>query len=387
MPHFARIIAVTTIVLSLALPAHAQSYRDTPPPATNDGWKTSTLAAEKIDPALITPMLERIRKGDFPHLQSLLIVRHGNLVLEEYFPREEGDRREQAFRRVAPRELTSATKSITSLLLGIAIDQHLIKGPDEKISIYFPEYAGIFADPAKSKLTLHDLFTMSAGLSWDEWTRPYTDPLNDHVAMLKSDDPLRYLFDRKIVAAPGEQFAYNSGISIALGHILFKASGLKADKFADKFLFAPLGITDYYWAKYPDELVQTGGGLFLRPRDLAKIGQLLLDGGIWQGKQIISREWITVSTRPHVPAARIPAAAHADGYGYQWWLDSFRSGDQIVHGFSARGRGGQFLLVFPEQQLVVVITSAVDNPDTFGPLDLLQKNILPALGSLPPPAK
>ena len=277
-------------------------------------------------------------------------------------------------------ESTSATKSVTSILIGIAVDRGLIRDANEKLSTFFPEYADIFADPAKAKLTLKDLLTMTAGLKWDEWTLPYTDPRNDHVAMVRSDNPIRYVLECSIVAQPGETFAYNSGLSIVLGQIIFKASGLRADKFAERYLFEPLGITDFYWSKYPDEIVQTGGGLFLRPRDMAKVGKLFLDGGRWNGKQVVSEAWVKTSTTSHVDASKINPAAKASGYGYQWWLGSFRVDGRDVPSYSARGRGGQFIMVLPGQQIVVVFTSPPDNPLTFQPLDIIERDILPAAG-------
>ncbi len=136
----------------------------------------------------------------------------------------------------------------------------MISGVDAKISSLLPEYAELFSDSKKDKIRLRDLLTMTAGLSWDEWSYSYADARNDHIRMLRSSDPLRYVFERAVVAAPGQKFAYSSGISLALGQIIRKVSGLSADKFAERFLFGPLGITDCYWSKYPGEIVQTGGG-------------------------------------------------------------------------------------------------------------------------------
>jgi len=159
---------------------------------------------------------------------------------------------------------------------------------------------------------------------------------------------------------------------------------MPVDKYAERFLFGPLGISDFYWAKYPGEIVQTGGGLFLRPRDMAKIGYLFLNDGRWQGKQIVSKKWIRESTKNHVDAGQIPKAAHADGYGYQWWLSSLPIGDRRVESYSARGRGGQFILIAPEEQMVVVITSATDDSLTFQPLDMIQQYVLPAASAKTP---
>ena len=363
--------------------ANAQAYEYTVPDRVKDGWETSPLSAQGMDVALIRPMLERVRNGGYKNVRSVLIVRNGKLVVEEYFPRAEGDKREQALRRASPQEMTSATKSVTSILIGIAVDRHLIRGVDERISTFFPEYADIFVDAGKAQLRLRDLLSMTAGLAWDEWTRPYSDPLNDHVRMIRSDDPVRYVLERPVVAAPGAKFTYNSGLSTVLGQVLFKASGLRTDKFAEHHLFDQLGISDCYWAKYPDEIVQAGGGLYLRPRDMAKLGQLFLDGGRWRGKQIVSEEWVKESTRNVVDPTQIPAAANADGYGYQWWLSTFQAGGRIVNSYSARGRGGQFIVVFPDQRMVAVITCAADNPLTFQPMEMLRRDILPSAGALP----
>ena len=288
-----------------------------------------------------------ILSGTYKNVRSVLITRNGKLVLEEYFPRQQGDERERAFRQVAPVEITSATKSVTSILIGIAIDNRLIRGIDEKLSVLLPNYSEILGNNERGNLRLKDFLTMCAGLSWDEWTLPYTDARNDHIRMLRSADPLRYVLERPIVAAHGAKFAYNSGISIALGQIILNVSGLRADKFAEKHLFEPLGISDFYWSRYPGEIVQTGGGLFLRPRDMAKIGCLYLDGGRWHGKQIVSEDWVKQSITNHVPQGQIPEAARADGYGYQWWLSSFDVGGKRIESFSARGRGGQFIWWFP----------------------------------------
>jgi len=347
---------------------------------TKDGWEVASPSEEKLDAAMINSMLEQVRSGMYRNVHSVIIARNGKLVVEEYFPRTEGDRREQALRRASPVESTSATKSVTSILIGIAIDRGLIRGADAKLSTFLPEYADVFADPAKAKLTLKDLLTMTAGLAWDEWKLPYTDPRNDHVAMVRSDDPIRYVLDRPIVAPPGEAFAYNSGLSIVLGQVIFKASGLRADKFAERYLFDPLGITDFYWLKWPDEIVQTGGGLFLRPRDMAKLGQLFLDGGRWNGKRVVSEAWVKESTASHVDAEKINPAAKASGYGYQWWLSSFRVDGRDVPSYSARGRGGQFIMVLPDQQMAVVFTSPPDNPLMFQPLEIIGRDILPATG-------
>jgi CubicO group peptidase (beta-lactamase class C family) len=376
---------IPALVLSIpASVAEVAAYVYTAPEKLSDGWETASLSSQSMAAEPLKELIERITRGDYKSIRSVVIIKNNKLVLEEYFPREEGDRRAQAFQRVSPHEQTSATKSVTSLLIGIAIDRGLIRSADSNISTFFPEYVQAFSDARKGEIRLKDLLTMKSGLAWDEWTTPYSDPHNDHIQMLRSEDPIRYVLDRPVVAPPGTKFTYSSGASITLGQIIRSASGMPVDKFAERFLFEPLGVSDFYWAKYPGEIVQTGGGLFLRPRDMAKIGYLFLNGGRWQGKQIVSKKWVDESTKNHVDSAQIPKAAHADGYGYQWWISSLPVGDRNVASYSARGRGGQFTLIVPEERLVIVITSATDDSLTFQPLAMIQQHILPAASANAP---
>ncbi|MGA2324602.1 MAG: serine hydrolase [Sedimentisphaerales bacterium] len=377
-------LALSDCAKSEAPANNVRPYQYTVPEKINDGWETASLSSENLDANLIKDLFERISDNTYKNIYSVIIIKNGKLVVEEYFPRQDalGDLRSRALKRVSPQQLYSATKSVTSILIGLAIERHLIRGVDEKISTFFPEYADIFADSNKDAIRLKHFLSMTAGLSWDEWTYPYADARNDALKALLSPDPIRYVLERPLVAAPGAQFAYDTGISVTLGQIIHKVSGMPADKFAEKYLFEPLGISDYYWAKIPDDIVETGGGLFLRPRDMAKIGFLFLNGGRWQGKQIISKEWVKESTKNYVDSGQIPAWVQANGYGYQWWLGSFKVGNRIVESYGARGRAGQFILVFPEQQIVAVFTGLNDNILMNQPLDMLQRYILPAAGAV-----
>src|SRR5207249_3859194 len=202
--------------------------------------------------------------------------------------------------------------SVNSILVGIAIDQHLIPSTNQRVSSFFPEYADIFTSKEKDSIRLKDLLSMTAGFSWDEWTHPYTDPRNDAAVMASKADFFRYVFERPVARPPGKEFTYNSGISLMLGEIVHKASGLTADKFAERYLFRPLGITNYYWQMAPNGVVNTLGGLWMRARDMAKIGQLLLNGGRWGEEQIVSEEWVKESTKQQVGAGQLPAWFSAD---------------------------------------------------------------------------
>jgi CubicO group peptidase (beta-lactamase class C family) len=372
----AKIIFCLAVVLSACF--NASAYQYTVPEKTNDGWETSSLSDVNLDTNLIKELFERIGDGGYKNIHSVLLVKRGKLVAEEYFSGKNSAGQFQMFTRDTLNEMKSATKSVNSILVGIAIDQHLIRGVDEKISSFFPEYSDIFTNKQKDAIRLKDLLSMTAGLSWDEWTYPYTDPRNDAAMMASKADFFRYVLERPVATTPGKKFVYNSGISLMLGEIIYKASGLRADKFAEHYLFSALGITNYYWQKAPNGVVNTLGGLWLQSRDMAKIGQLFLNGGRWNGKQIVSEKWVKESTKQQVGAGQLPSWFLADGYGYQWWLGSFHVRDKTFESYSARGQGGQFIIVFPSLQMVAVFTGWNDNELLGQPLDMIQKYILPA---------
>lgn len=373
---------VALIIMHLACIKCPAAYQYTVPEMTNDGWECASLGAVSLDINLIQQLMERISDNTYKNIHSVLIVKDGKLVVEGYFPGSNSAGQSQTFTRDTLNEMKSATKSVNSILIGIALDQHLISGVDEKISTFFPEYSDVFANKAKDAICLKHLLSMTPGFSWDEWSHPYTSPLNDAAMMASKADFFRYVLEKPMVTKPGEKFTYNSGVSLMLGEIVHKASGLPADKFAGRYLFGPLGITNFYWQKAPNGVVNTLGGLWLQPRDMAKIGQLMLNGGLWNGKQIVSKKWIEESTKQQVDAGQLPAWFRADGYGFQWWLGSFRVAGQMVESYSARGQGGQFIIIFPTLKMVAVFTGWNDNELLGQPIDMLQHYLLPAASPL-----
>jgi CubicO group peptidase (beta-lactamase class C family) len=181
---------------------------------------------------------------------------------------------------------------------------------------------------------------------------------------------VKYVFDKLMAAKPGEKFVYHSGISIMLGEVVREATGQPADEFAKQRLFEPLGISKYRWGALPNGSVHTGGGLWLRPRDMAKIGSMMLNGGRWQEKQVVSETWVRASTSQQAPYR---------GYGYQWWLRSFRGHDRAIDAFAAQGLGGQFIVVIPELKTIAVFTGWNDGPLIEQPFEMLQRFIVPAI--------
>lgn len=376
---------LTCVLLLLVLVGcrGTKTYRYAVPEKTNDGWEVASLASQNIAGEPIKELIERVYDNSYKNIHSVLLVKNGKLVVEEYFPGRDSNGKYREFQRDTLHETCSITKSVNSILIGLAIDQHLIRRVDEKISALLPAYSDVFADRKKDEICLKHLLTMTAGLSWDEWTYPYSDPRNDHAVMDGSKDPVRFVLERPLVTKPGEQFVYNSGASVVLGEIVRQVSGLKADNFAGRHLFGPLQITKYYWSNYPTGFVRAGGGLALRPRDMVKIGYLFLSGGRWQGKQIVSEEWVKESIKNRVDPKQFPDWHKDDGYGYQWWLRSFKVGDRMIFSYHAPGLGGQFIFVVPDLQLVAVFTGWNETELALQPFEMLERYILPAVIATP----
>lgn len=376
--HLFRLIALIVIGIALGCgdsPTVTDGvYRYDVPEQTGDGWDTGHLTDYGFELEPIGEMIALVENGTYPNVHSVLIVRDGVLLLEEYFPGYSSGGTFYAYDRETLHECFSVTKSVNSALIGIAIDDGLIAGAQAQISDYLSEYADIFVDPDKDRLLLHDLLTMSAGLEWDELTYPYGDPNNSHYWMRQSPDPIRYTLERPVAADPGIQFAYNSGLALTLGRIVENATGERADLYAESNLFAALGITDYLWRLANDGVtLNTGGGLLLRPRDMAKFGQLYLNGGSWGAMQVVSEEWVSESVRQHTSYCC---------YGYQWWLISFELADgTTLHSSTAIGYGGQYVFVFSELDLIVVLTGGNYDQSISYAYDLVETHILQPLFS------
>ena len=196
--------------------------------------------------------------------------------------------------------------------------------------------------------------------------------------MRRGGDWMRYLFNKKLVAQPGQTFNYNGGLSALLGQIIRRTSGLNAEEFSEKYLFGPLGISHYRWLRYNDGSINTGGGLLLKPRDMAKIGQMMLNNGKYDGKQIVSEEWITESTDNNIAPKSSPMGS---GYGYQWWRGETNINGQTIKTYFAQGLGGQFIFIVPSLKITAIFTSQLrDNPlGEFRPQVMMTEYIIPAL--------
>jgi CubicO group peptidase (beta-lactamase class C family) len=351
------------------------SYEYTPPETLDDGWACGDLATSGIEKTRIGELIEEIRDGKHDDVHSLLVVKDGRLVVEEYFAvngEKHGPVTTRIFRdRV--HHLASTTKSVTSTLVGIAVDKGYIKDVDEPIFRFLPAYNSLF-DEEKRRIRIRDMLTMTPGLEWRQFG--VSDASNDGMQMWHTDDVIRYVLQKPIDAEPGKTFNYSNGTPTVTGAILRNAVGKEVIAFAEEHLFHPLGITTYSWTSYPDGSIETDGGLALRPRDLAKLGQMFLNGGTWNTQGIVSESWIRESTKERLRFGR----RNRWGYGYHWMQAETRIGDRVVRSYFVPGDGNQMLAVFPELNMVVVFTAGnygVDPKAVY--YSLFEEFVLPAV--------
>jgi CubicO group peptidase (beta-lactamase class C family) len=365
--------------------APSGNYQYKVPLATDDGWETASLASVGMDFTLLENLLNSLNNISEHRIHSLVIVKNGKLVFEEYF---QGDKfnlarfiGETGFDRNDLHNLCSVTKSFTSSLIGIAIDKGFIQSVDQKVHNFFPEYADIFtSDPEKSDLTLKHLLTMSSGIDWDDETYSYFDSRNDMNRMFTSNNPINYILSKYITVLPGYVFDYSNCNTNLLGEIIRKASGERLDDFSENYLFSKLGITDFEWQMLPNDVVFCSGDLRLRPRDMAKFGYLFLNGGMWNDDQIISQEWIDISTDIYFDLNTPPNDfSWADGYGYHWWQWENINGVNY-NAYFASGWGGQWIIVSPSYNMVIVSTAGNYYTDMVMPIESILTNyIIPSI--------
>ena len=346
-------------------------------------WEVGTPASVGIDGRALVALSDRALMDEFGQINSLLVVRGGKLVFEEYY-------RGWGIHQV--HTIQSVSKSVTSLLVGIAVGERRIKNVAQPASDFFPEYRAVFAnDPRKQRLTLRDVLTMRFGNEWDERAAPYSSAANIVWRMAAADDWMGFILGQRMVEEPGTRFNYSSGSALLLSGVLQQATGLHASVYAEEHLFDPLRIPVYAWYRnmtHPRHWTHTGGGLGLRSRDLAKIGYLLLSGGRWEGKQVVPASWIEESTTPH---AQVDSTLW---YGYQWWLQTLANANGDLASspptrqnvvIEGRGWGGQYLVAIPRLDLVVAVTSGSfeDETEARRALTMILRGVVPAVKAEP----
>jgi CubicO group peptidase (beta-lactamase class C family) len=382
--------AAAVLAVGCSGPAPAPTLEAQAAAWPTEDWPTSSPEEQGMDSEKLASMFEAIEKRDL-NIHSVLVARSGYLVAEAYF---------YPFQPGMKHDLRSVTKSVTSALVGIALEQGHVASVDQPVLSFFPDAAVAVGDlPAagdthKEAVKLEQLLTMSSGLDWadDRQMGP----------MVGSPDWVQFVLERPMAGEPGARFNYNSGNTHLLSAIIQRTAGMSTLEFAQRYLFGPLGIddADVYWESDPKGVSIGGWGLWLAPRDLAKIGALYLNDGRWEGQQVVPAGWVrdSVERRIQVQDPLEPWDLHL---GYGWWLHDLEAtaahgqGMSAAHGqgahaasgidaYAAHGQGGQFLFVVPDLDLVVVFCSGLAASEFVQPELLLRDYIHPAASSHKP---
>jgi CubicO group peptidase (beta-lactamase class C family) len=328
-------------------------------------WRTAQPAAVGLDSIRVEALRANVAGGRYGAVQGLIVVRFGYLAIEQYV----------GWSRDRIHTMQSVTKSVTSLLYGIHSAGGTASGEalDRPVVDIFGRYTPIAnLDQAKRALTIRNLLTMRTGM--DFWEQPYAGSPLDQLNR-STGDWTRFILDRPMTGTPGTIWAYNSGAAILTCAVMREVSGENPDVFARRALFAPLGISGEDWFRSPyDGLPHCGGGLYLKPVDLARIGYLVLRRGRWGDQQIVPQAWMDLSTRAVTRGSPVYFSEYDSGYGYLWWLFPGYRGATDLGVIAASGAGGQWLFVVPRYDLVVVVVA--NNGDG---LNLLYDELLPAV--------
>lgn len=328
-------------------PAEA-TYTYRPPIGEDDGWSTASLSDVGLDPAPIAGIVRNVLGTKTegvrtPYLQGLLVARHGKLALEEYF---------YGFYKDRPHDTRSSGKTIASTLIGIAIDKGASFGLSTPVCDLFPEYTKLAHDePRKRQITVQHLLTMSSGLDCDDNNDASPGQEDTMQEQTAQPDWYKFTLDLPMVRAPGAKAVYGSAQINLLGGILLNKTGMWVPDFLYQNFAKPLDIHRYHVNLMPTGNAYMAGGIYIRPRDMMKLGQLFLDGGRWHGRQVVSSQWVENATRPHA------GINGKDDYGFAWWLRTYRVGDQQYRAFYASGNGGQQVFVIPQLDMVIMFTA------------------------------
>ncbi len=343
--------------------AHGEPDPCATPVRVDDGWESAEPAAAGFDASALCAAMREVA-GASANLHGVVVERGGRLVAETY--RRGEDRsiysvfaRETAFAPTVRHDVRSITKSVVSLLVGVAAARHVLDVHRSALAFY-PQYAAL-RSPERDAITLEHLLTMSSGLEWHEALASYGSFRNDETRLYWDWAPYRYVLGRPIVAPPGTRFEYNGGGTAVLADVVVQATHTPLRELARTALFEPLGIRDWEWVGDPYGRPLAFAGLRMRPRDVAKLGRLVLSHGRWNGQEVVPSDWIDASLAPHI--------ATGDGlsYGYQWWIGGVEWRGAQHRWAAGFGNGGQRLFVVPDLDLVVVVTAGAYNDASIAP--------------------
>jgi CubicO group peptidase (beta-lactamase class C family) len=299
-------------------------------------WQVTTPEKQNMNSTTLDRITSYVQDSGL-EVDSVIVIRHGYIVYEKYL--------RAPWNKDKIHNIHSITKSVMGSLVGIAVQQGKINSLNDKMVDYFPNRTIQNLDERKKSITLINLMAMKAGFDWAERTYPYTDSRNPMIQALRSNDPIQFVLDRPMATQPGRIWTYNGGCSLIFSAIVTDKTGMSTMEFAKKNLFGPLGITKFVWRTDRQGIYDAAGGLSMTPRDMAKYGYLILNRGVWEGKQIIPADFIAESVK-----TQTPFSANA-GYGYQsWWTvppDGY---------YYAAGIKGQKIYVMEKQDMVLVTT-------------------------------
>jgi CubicO group peptidase (beta-lactamase class C family) len=362
-------LAILTTFTLLAL-ADCQSgppdYTYTPPEDFGDGLTVGTIDEVGIDVNTLGRGIDRIEDGKWGAVHSVLIYKGDKLVVEEYFSGHrfswdhEGYRGEWIEWDADEHHVNmSLSKSFTSAIVSIAIEEGFINSVNDSIFDYLPGHQR-FAKDGKEDITIEHLVTMTSGLEWNEWNSK-SDPDNSIIRMYSCSDQVRCILEVPLKHEPGTHFTYSGGNFILLGEIIRNATGMYIDEFAGDYFYEPMGIDELpLWVRYDSGVVDTAGGSLHTPREMMKFGVTYLNGGVWDGQQVIPTMWVELSAIPYRnnTGIRVPASdGGRKGYGYSWWTWTTKHNGEALDTYYAGGWGGQRIFVIPDLDMVVVMTS------------------------------
>jgi len=345
-------------------------------------WRKISPSGAGFAPDIESRLDKLITSGRAWKLHGVVILRKGALVLERYDAGEDEvwgrPIGHVAFGPETLHDLRSVTKSILGLLYGLALARGKVPPPERPLLEAFPEYADLATDPRHKHLTIAHALTMSLGLEWNE-DIPYQDPANSEIQMERAPDRYRYIFSRPFVADPGARWIYGAAATTLVGKLIQKGTGQSLPDFARANLFDPVGIGATVWTDGSNGEPAASSGLRMTPRDLARIGQLILNRGQWEGREVVPADWLDKSFQSYV------ACDEFRRYGYFWYVGDFQYGNPpnrpIAHWVGAFGYGGQRLFVLPELDIVVAMTAGnyADKDQWIPPIRVMREAVLPSV--------
>jgi CubicO group peptidase (beta-lactamase class C family) len=346
------------------------------PPAAWAQWNLARPRDAGISQDIGPALDAAVAAGDYDGLHGLLVIRNGHLAFERYLAgRDENWGHGLGVVEHGPHlphDLRSVTKSVVGLLYGIALNAGLVPATTARLVDVLPGERDLLGDPLKRRITVGHVLSMRMGLSWAE-DLAYANPENSERRMERAPDRIRHVLSLPMADPPGRRWVYSGGATVLLGHLVERGTGMRLEDFAEQVLFAPLGIADAGWARWADGGAAASSGLRMSARSLARIGQMMLDKGLWNGRRVVAASWVAASLKPRAfaePGLR---------YGYQWWLGRLAANGKPW--FAAYGNGGQRLIGIPSLRMAVVIFAGNYNAaDQWKmPARLMARIVMPAV--------